>query len=859
MFMAKAKKKKGKKGAPGTMRIPPQTSSGLLEQLERPRNILVFFVALLIFLTLFYKPLTIEGLEVTGSDLVSGIGKRHQIIQFQKQTGEWALWNPYIFSGMPYYHLYRPIVWSIDRVMLYMDRLLDWRVWFFWAGAIGIFLLVKFLGLSAVSGMLAALGFILMPHFQALIVVGHFTKFRAIMWMPYVLLTFLFFLKKRNLLGMLLFSWALALQMRTHHYQIIFYTLLMLLFVGMYPYLKPALDKKWGEFLRWNGLFMAALVLVVLTVAQPLLPIRDYTPYSTRGGKAIHIQKQVAEKEKKGVGFDYATNWSYTIGEFWNLIIPRFHGGTSNEVYTGNAYPQLRGRTLPVYWGSLPFTQSYEYMGILLVFLAMIAILFRWKDPVIKSFTFLTVFALLLSLGKHFATLYKLFFYYVPYFDKFRVPMMILTLVMFNVSVLAAYGLDFLLRALPQEAPAIKQKLLVVCASLGFLLLIPLLFGSGFSLAGPGEFQRLAAELGQQQARQWSDILRHIRLEILRESTLRTLLFFAFAGFGLLAVLQKWLGVEFYAIAMVILVGTDLGWISGNYLKGKFGDIKRIEQQVYRKNALDRIIEKDTTLFRVAPPMELITNDTRWSYYYQSIGGYSPAKLQVTQDIIDNNLLRPTHPGVPFNLNVVSMLNTRYIVTPQAIRHPDLVFLGEDRSTNRKLKLYRNRKALPRAFFVDTVEIIPDGVQRLRRLNSPDFDPSRVAILEKPLSRSVRQPDSSWVKVTHFDPNTVEFQIFTSSAGLLVISEVYYPRGWKAVLDGSTELDIYKTNHLLRSVWIPRGEHTLRMEFRPASFYLGIRLSLLGFLFIYLGLPVVLYRQYGDRLRHWWYAFRGAS
>ena len=84
-------------------------------------------------------------------------------------------------------------------------------------------------------------------------------------------------------------------------------------------------------------------------VAQPLFVIRDYTPYSTRGGNSISIDNKQTEKDKKGVGFDYATNWSYSIGEFWNLIIPKFHGGTSQEKYTGDSVPQLKNRTIPAY------------------------------------------------------------------------------------------------------------------------------------------------------------------------------------------------------------------------------------------------------------------------------------------------------------------------------------------------------------------------------------------------------------------------------------------------------------------------------------------------------------------------------
>jgi len=150
-------------------------------------------------------------------------------------------------------------------------------------------------------------------------------------------------------------------------------------------------------------------------------------------------------------------------------------------------------------------------------------------------------------------------------------------------------------------------------------------------------------------------------------------------------------------------------------------------------------------------------------------------------------------------------------------------------------------------------------VNRLARLNDSTFDPKKIAILEKPLPHSVRKPDSSWVKVTHFDPNRVAFRVFASHAGLLVVSEIFYPRGWKAILDGEQELEIYKTNHVLRSVWMPAGEHQLQFIFRPASFYLGIRLSLIGFLVVYIGLALAGYWELRDQFRQSWRSLRGGS
>ena len=820
----------------------------LIEILEQPRNIIIFFILLFFFIAFFYKPLAFDGLEVTGSDVISNYGKIHQLKEFEKRTGKLPLWNPYMFSGMPMYQRYGPVIWSIDILLNQLDVILDWRVWYLWAGAIGMFLLIKYLGLSALTGILSAVGFILMPHFHALIVVGHFAKFRALMWIPFILITFLMLIHRRNLLSAFLFVFAFALQMRTQHYQIIFYTLLLLLFVGIVPYLRLVTEKKWKDFLKLNGLALASLVLVILIVAQPLFVIRDYTPYSTRGGKSISIEQQQTEKDKKGVGFDYATNWSYSISEFWNLIIPKFHGGTSQEKYSGDSVPQLRDRTIPSYWGSMPFTQSYEYMGILLIFLAIVAVLFRWNLPIVKNLTLLTILALLLSLGKHFSPLYKLLFYYLPYFDKFRSPMMILTLVMFNVSVLAAFGLDSLL-SIDLSKKEYAKKMYVFSGIFFLLLVIPLLFGGSFALSKPQELQQYSAQYGSDGARQVVEMLRQARLDILKSSTLRSLLFLIF-GFGAVYTLKKkWMAKDYIAIGIVILAGIDLGLLSHNYLEGKFTNVERIKQQTYGETTIDPLIKQDTSLFRVAPPLSEIGNDTRWSYYYQSIGGYSPAKLQEIQDLLENNIPKRVFPPLPLNLNIYNMLNVKYIASSQKWSYPNLTLMGNDKANN--LNLYLNETQLPRAFFVKQVRVFSDGIERLKFMNRADFDPATTALVEKLLAKDISAPDSSWAKIKHFEPDKIVIDAYTDKEALMVVSEVYYPKGWRAYLDTGTEMEIYKTNHILRSVIVPAGLHTITMEFKPTTYYMGIRISLIGWIITYIGIIVMLYRNYRERIATW--------
>ncbi len=845
--MAKDKKSKRRKTPPPikTGRVTT-ASTNFLDVLEQPRSILIAFGILFLFLIFFYKPIALDGLEVSGGDFISNLGNTHQLKVYEKATGHRPLWNPYMFAGMPIYHRYGGVAWSLDTIIQKLDVILDWRIWYLLLGAIGMFLLVKFLGLSAVAGFTVGIAFILMPHFHALIVVGHFSKLRALMWMPLTLLTFLLFIKRRDWLSMLLFALAFALLMRTQHYQIIFYTLLLLLFMGIVPYIKFIREKNWNELFKWHGMFLAAMFLVVLIVAQPLLVTRDYVPYSTRGGNAVKLHQNVAAKDKKGVGFDYATNWSYSVTEFWNLIIPKFHGGTSQELYTGKDVPQLHNRVIPSYWGELPFTQSYEYLSIILAFLALIAIVFQWQRPEVKSLTFLSLFALLLSLGKNFSALYKLFFYYVPYFDKFRVPMMILVLVTFNVCLLAAIGLNFILTGgLNDEAH--RKKLFVLGGIVFGLLLIPLLFGSSFSLSQPNELQRYAAQYGsQEQAQQLMDLLKRARLEILRTSTLRSLGFFLIAGIGVvLGALQK-LRKDVLALGMIFVVGLDVGLLTHQYLEGKFADPKRAEAQAYLLTNIDRRIQQDTTLHRVVPPLRALPRDSRWTYFHQNIGGYSAAKLQVIQDIIENNLYERPDPRLPINLPVVSMLNGKYLALGQQLSHPDLQLLLKGTVQGQTLNLYENKAVLPRAFFVDSTRVVADGKERLRLMNQPGFNPRKVALLEEPLGTPVEAPDSSdaYVPAASYTPDKFIVNAYTDKPALLVLSEVYYPRGWKAVLETGEELKIYKTNHILRSMVVPAGKHTITLKFKPKTYFAGVTASWIGLLLTYLGLAFFLWQEF---------------
>ena len=477
----------------------------------------------------------------------------------------------------------------------------------------------------------------------------------------------------------------------------------------------------------------------------------------------------------------------------------------------------------------------------MVAFLAMTGILFCWQHPLVKSLTFLTLLALLLALGKYFAPLYKLFFYYLPYFDKFRVPMMILTLVSFNLAVLAMFGLDYLLKGLPDTQ---QKSFYILAGAFGLIIASPLLFGGSLSLSSANEYAQYVNRFGEQQTRQLIELFRDARLDVLRTSTLRTLALFGLAAVLLLLMIRQPARKAYWGLGIILFIAFDLGSITVDYLDGKFVNIKRAEQQTYRLNEADRIILQDKSLHRVLPPLRDMARDSRWPYFHQSIGGYSAAKMQTIQDIITNNIINAANPRMPINLAVIGMLNGKYIVENQQLSHPDLTLLGSEQN----LYVYRNERSLPRVFFVDSIRVIKNGNERLSALNEPSFAPSRVALLEETPSSPFSPPDSnSTARVIAYSPNELTIETSVSRPALLVVSEPFYPKGWQATLGNGERLPIYKTNHILRSVVVPAGKHTVTMEFQPSTYHQSVWISWLGWMVVYLGLAFLGFRLYQQR------------
>ena len=167
------------------------------------------------------------------------------------------------------------------------------------------------------------------------------------------------------------------------------------------------------------------------------------------------------------------------------------------------------------------------------------------------------------------------------------------------------------------------------------------------------------------------------------------------------------------------------------------------------------------------------------------------------------------------------------------------------------LSVMEYEDTLPRAFFVGDTEVIASPEETWARLQDPNVNLRQTALLPEALDFTTTPLDSASTATAvleSFSPREIKWTVQTDAPRLLVVSEVYYPAGWKARLDGE-EVPIHRANYLLRAVPVPEGEYTLTMSFEPRSHYLGLWLSGLSTIFVYGTIVLLLALAHRQRLQ----------
>ncbi|HND76867.1 MAG TPA: YfhO family protein [bacterium] len=793
-------------------------------------SILILY-ALNVFL---FSDIVIKGKAFSsGADNSAATAISRGMGELVKQEGDLPLWNPFMFAGMPsfasgmygnpdatplikYQKYFNPSYYvSLVVNLFFGNRDNVWEVATFFLAGVFMFLLARSLGFGHLIALTAAVSYMFCNFFVASMAAGHGGKVRTIAYIPLVVWSVFNFFQNRSVWTWAIMGLVLGLFFQeAAHTQIIYYAFLML---GIYcvVYLVDEFRNNLSGVIR-NGLgFTAALITGLGFGALGQIALYVYSDVTMRSmGPAFAETTEMAGAG--GMTFDYITMWSFHPLESVTFFIPGFFGLES-----------------PYYWGWMTFTSSAFYIGLLPMVAAVFGILYR-RNTITKTMVFTALLALLIAFGKFFEPFFKLMLSILPFFEKFRVPSMILTLFIFAVTVLSCYGLDYIFNPTEEERKrrgGLEKVLLYVMGGIAVLGVVSLLmpdFWSGMAgFLADGDAQRYNANQIAQ--------LKKLRLDALNSGVIR----FAVLGVIIFGALYLYMKEKIGAgLALMIMLMVNITDTISLNMKTLRPVSRAATQQEFQETETIRFLHSDTTRFRIFSLLEHAQSGSPvWNYFgIESLSGYSPAKMRIYQDVIEFSMYKGPDPQFPINMNVVNMLNAKYVLANG--RLPEgMGFLMRKIDEAGKTLIYENKNVLPRAYFVSSVETIGERQQALLRLNSVDFDVHRSAFTDKAIKTPITPFDSAKAEITQWMTDKISISAFVDKPGFMVLSETYYPHGWKAYVDGQ-ETEIYKTNYILRGIQVPAGQHTIEFRFEPAEYTAGIWASTISF-FGVIGLLVV--------------------
>ena len=811
-------------------------------------------VALFLALSYGFVPQVLDGKIVNQSDISGYVGMSHEMSEWNKaHPDNPTYWTDSMFGGMPTTAISTQnggdYTEPLYKLLFAGKRPAPW----IFVSLLGAFLLFLALGVSwpvAVGGAIAVA--FCSYNFQ-IIQVGHNTKMQAIALMPWVLAALVYTYRSchserseesvwKTLLGAALFGLTLSFQIKANHQQISYYLALVVLIYALVELVHTIKTKAWKPFLVASALLLVLGGAGIATNVNKLLPLAKYTPNTMRGGS--ELSKEGANA--KGLDLDYATSWSYGWQELPNLMIPNFNGGSSAGAVNPDKSATIQllkragqknlketAKSLPMYWGPQPFTAGPMYMGAITVFLFVLG-LFLYKGRNKWWLMAATVLAVLMAVGSHFMPFTAFCFKYLPLYNKFRTVSMALVVLQVTLPVLGFLTLDGILRE-KYEPKAFKKGLAWAFGLTGGFCLL--------SWLAPGLFGNFEAASDAQMQDVLVEALVKDRIALFKADALRSLaLISASAGLLLWALLPKgqtehakaFAGFGRRSVAVVLiglLVLADMFAAGKRYLNADHFTTPRDFDKTFVARPVDELIKADTDpQYRVLDLTVNVFNSSVPSYHHKNVGGYSPAKLQRYQDLIEHYLsaeinglykqlgeaaeLEDVADWMAANTPVLNALNTRYVV------------LGGDYPP------LQNPAAFGPAWFVDSVVQAATPDEEIALLGSIDL--RRQAVVTTPvtlndssviLSEAKNLPESGdYISMTSYAPNELHYRYSASRERLAVFSEVYYPNGWHATVDGQP-LDLLRADWTLRAALLPAGEHEVVMTFLPDSYRQGATVS----------------------------------
>lgn len=786
---------------------------------------LPYVAAIVLFaaLSCIYCAPVFQGKELYAGDNVHFKEAAHESIKFYEDTGESTWWTGTMFSGMPNFqigggvykssYLMRPISKLLKPS--HNTRLPLVLMLYFCC----FFVLLRSVGIDRWLAIVGALATGYSSYFYIIEPAGHHTKAWSIALMAVVVAGFIFIYRKKYGLGVSLTMIFTATGFSPHP-QMAYYVFMLigvLFFAELYIHLK---EKRYKDLIIATGLFAASVIVGMGTGTSNIFANSEYVKETMRGGHSDIVSDDNPQSSSNGLSLDYVTAWSYGIDESLTFLIPGYMGnasgydvGTDSELYReltaqglSRSYAKEICQSAPTYWGEQPFTAGPVYAGAAVCFLFILGLLLV-KGPFKWAILVATFFSFALSWGRNWMWLTELFYNWFPLYSKFRSVSSILIVAEITMPLLGFLAIKQIMDGKVERNELNRSIYISAGITGGLCLLLALFGGSMFTFISSNDsfpewfMPAIIAE----------------RASILRSDSFRSFLFILLSAGVIWLYSNDKLKKQWMIAALGVIVVADMWPIDKRFFNdSNFVSPKQFNSGFTALPYEKAIMADNDPHFRVLNLATNTFNDSRTSYYLKSIGGYSAVKLRRYQDIIDVYLSKA-------NLDIVSMLNGKYIITK-----------GEDGQPTPM----RNPGALGNAWYVTELIHARTATEECNALGQVDLASTIVIGNDFKQYADGFKPaaEGSSIKLTSYAPDVLTYKSQSSADGTVVFSEIFYPYGWKAYIDGKPA-DIFRANYLLRAMNIPAGNHDIRMEFRPDSVRKG---NIIASVFIVIMYAIVL-------------------
>lgn len=780
-----------------------------MEKLKKQKH---HFIALGIFILIsfiYFSPV-LSGKKVAMYDMNNTTGARKEVVDFHNKTGADPLWTGSMFCGMPTFQM---ATFSHENYMSqffsFLKKLFPEPIDLLLLNLIGFYILLITLRVDYRLAIAGSIMFAFCSYTFVFINVGHITKTMAIGCAPIVLAGVIRTMKGNLLSGFVLTLLGLWMELYSNHVQITYYLMLVVLLFLLVELYNAIRNKTIATYFKACAFLLVAAVLALLPNLTNLWGTYEYGKHTTRGPSELS-----SKQASTGLDIDYATEYSYGIGETFTLLISEARGGGQNYDLGKNSalYKALMDngagaqansfvKNAPTYWGDMPIAAGPDYIGAITIFLFVLG-LFIVKGDLKWWLLTATLLAIFLAWGKHFMGFTEFFFNHVPGYNKFRTVSMILTMATLTIPLLAILAVKQITDSKINVADVSKKLKYAFYITGGLCLLFALVP----SIAG--DFSGKADEQFKQY--EWLvTALRDDRESMLRSGAFISLLYVSIAFTTLWFYLKKKIKMEYVFYILIFFTLVDMWTVDKKYMNNDgFVSKNKSEKPFEPTNADLQILQDTSASYRVFNTTINLTQDAVTSYFHKSLGGYHGAKLKRYQELIENQLSKN-------NMSILNMLNAKYFIV---------------RTKEGEQQAQLNPAALGNAWFVKEIIWVPNADSEMSALTN--FNPAQTAVIDKRFERDLNglaiTPDTTAsIKLTSYAPNALSYESNAAAKQFAVLSEIYYEDGWNAYVDGNKS-DYVRVNYVLRGMIVPEGKHKIDFRFEPQSYYKSLTISTAG-------------------------------